>query len=310
MPIFKINSKKLEPISEKKIVLECDIQKLIENNLDQVFGYEFITSEVKINEFRFDTLAWNQETKAFVIIEYKKDRNFSIVDQGWAYLSLLVNNQDSFLVEYIEKTGKSLSRASVDWSQSRVVFVAPEFTSYQLQSIHFKNMAFDLYEVKVFDNDLLSLEQIKPLSSSKSIDVIMENAKEAKIVKEIVNYDIDYHFKSGWTTAREMFDLINDKILALDPNIKQNITKSYIGYKINQNNVISIHGLKSGPSIEFPRSEPEDFNDPEKRVKYWKNSMQYYNQHISWFQLKSADDVDYAAMLIKQAYKRFKEKFN
>lgn len=34
MPIFKINNSRLEPISEKKIDLGCDIQKLTEQNLE------------------------------------------------------------------------------------------------------------------------------------------------------------------------------------------------------------------------------------------------------------------------------------
>jgi hypothetical protein len=41
---------------------------------------------------RIDTLAFDDESKGFVIIEYKKDRNFSVVDQGMAYLKFLLKN--------------------------------------------------------------------------------------------------------------------------------------------------------------------------------------------------------------------------
>jgi hypothetical protein len=44
---------------------------------------------------RIDTLAFDNESKAFVIIEYKKDRNFSVVDQGMAYLNLMLNKKSS-----------------------------------------------------------------------------------------------------------------------------------------------------------------------------------------------------------------------
>jgi hypothetical protein len=37
-------------------------------------------------------LAFDDESKGFVIIEYKKDRNFSVVDQGMAYLKFLLKN--------------------------------------------------------------------------------------------------------------------------------------------------------------------------------------------------------------------------
>jgi hypothetical protein len=47
-----------------------------------------------LHELRIDTFAFDNESKAFVIIEYKKDRNFSVVDQGLAYLNLMLNNKD------------------------------------------------------------------------------------------------------------------------------------------------------------------------------------------------------------------------
>ncbi|MFZ0328463.1 MAG: hypothetical protein WBP64_05315 [Nitrososphaeraceae archaeon] len=56
-----------------------------------------VRSEFELHGFRIDTLAFDKESKAFVIIEYKKDRNLSVVDQGIAYLNLMLNNKaDSF----------------------------------------------------------------------------------------------------------------------------------------------------------------------------------------------------------------------
>jgi len=46
----------------------------------------------------------------------------------------------------------TLRRDDVDWTQTRIVFIASSFTPYQINSINFKNMAFDLYEVKMYSN--------------------------------------------------------------------------------------------------------------------------------------------------------------
>lgn len=305
MALFKINNQKLEPISEKKIKLEKDIQKLTEQNLDVIFGYKLIASEVRIDNFRFDTLAWNPESNSFIIIEYKKERNFSIVDQGFSYLSLLVNKKEFFLVEYYENTKKNISRSDVDWSQSRVVFISPSFTPYQINSINFKNMAFDLYEVKLFDNNNIFYEQIKADGSSESIDLLMKDAKVESITKEIINYTVDGLFKPNWEESKEIFDLLNEKILSLDPNIKQNPVKIYVGYKIGQKNIVLVKAFKTGPCIEFLRSEPKDFKDPEGKVNYVPKSMKHFNQHVSYLQLSSLEDVDYAYSMVKQAYERF-----
>jgi selenocysteine lyase/cysteine desulfurase len=66
-----------------------------------------VKSEFELRGLRIDTLAFYNESKAFVIIEYKKDRNFSVVDQGMAYLNLMLNNKADFILEYkIEEINK------------------------------------------------------------------------------------------------------------------------------------------------------------------------------------------------------------
>jgi len=50
-------------------------------------------------------------------MEYKKDRNFSVVDQGVAYLNLMLNNKADFILEYNEMAYHSylkLKRDDVD----------------------------------------------------------------------------------------------------------------------------------------------------------------------------------------------------
>ncbi len=44
-------------------------------------GLLFVKSEFTIKNKRIDTLAYDKQTKAFIIIEYKRDKNFIVVDQ-------------------------------------------------------------------------------------------------------------------------------------------------------------------------------------------------------------------------------------
>ncbi len=308
MAIFKIEKNKLISIPEKKIDLEKDIQKLTEENLEAVFGYKFIASELRVDSFRFDTLAWNPETKSFIIIEYKKDRNFSIVDQGFSYLSLLVNKKEFFLIEYFEHTKQHLRREDVDWSQSRVVFISPSFTQHQINSVNFKNMAFDLYEIKLFDNNFILFNQMKPVDSCESIDLVMKDPKFESVTKEIKSYSINGLFKENWKESREIFDNLSERIVALDPNIKLSPTGGYVGCKIGNSNIVELKPHKSFVEIHLLRFRPEDFNDPEKRVRYQEFSMEHYNKHVSLFRVSNIEDIDYATMLVKQVYKKFIEK--
>lgn len=112
MALFKI-AKKLEVIKEKPFILEKEIQSLTEENLPAVLGLKFVKSEFAINKFRIDTLAFDSESKAFVIIEYKRDKNFSVIDQGYAYLSLMLNNKADFILEYNESQNETLKEMTL-----------------------------------------------------------------------------------------------------------------------------------------------------------------------------------------------------
>src|SRR5687768_3025527 len=175
MPIYKKSGSKLQPIKEKKVDLELTIQKLVEENLPEVFELAYVRSEYRLHNLRIDTLAFDEDQKSFVIIEYKKDRNFSVIDQGFAYLALLLNNKADFILEYNEKCKGGLKRNDVDWSQSKVIFVASSFTKYQQEAMGFKDLPIELWEVKQFENDTILLNQLRASEKSESIRTIQRD---------------------------------------------------------------------------------------------------------------------------------------
>jgi hypothetical protein len=146
---------------------------------------------------RVDTLAFDNESKAFVIIEYKKDRNFSVVGQGMAYLNLMLNNKADFILEYNERShsSHSLKREGIDWSQSRIIFISPEFTKYQQHAIGFKDLGIQLWEVHKYSNELLVFNEAP--STKEPITAIAKNSAVAKKVsQEIKVYTEEDHLKS------------------------------------------------------------------------------------------------------------------
>ena len=147
MPLFKQDNNKLLIIKEKSIDLEKTVQKLTENNLENIFSLEFVSTEFSLHNFRIDTLAFDKENNSFVIIEYKRDRSFSIIDQGYAYLALMLNNKADFILEYNEKTKNNLKRDDVDWSQSKVIFVANSFP-FIIVDIYFLLLLFHILIAK------------------------------------------------------------------------------------------------------------------------------------------------------------------
>mgnify|MGYP001560393601 CR=1 FL=1 len=100
MGLFTIKNNKFDRIKQTTFKLEKDIQKLTEENLQTIFNLQFVRSEFALNGLRIDSLAYDNENSCFVIIEYKRDQNFSVIDQGYAYLSLMLNNKADFILEY------------------------------------------------------------------------------------------------------------------------------------------------------------------------------------------------------------------
>ena len=185
MAMFKKENGKLSQVKEIAFKKEKDLQELTEKNLETIFGLEFVTTEYQVQNLFIDTLAFDQENNSFVIIEYKRDRSFSIIDQGYAYLSLMLHNKADFILEYNEKTGKGLRRGDVDWSQSRVLFLANSFTAYQQNAISFKDLPIELWEVKKFNNDLVLFNELKSPETSESIKTVSKSKTIENVGKEI-----------------------------------------------------------------------------------------------------------------------------
>lgn len=304
MALFNDSKGKLRAIKEVKFVLEKDLQQLTEDNLDTVFAFEFISSEFSLHNFRIDTLAFDEENKSFVIIEYKRDRSFSVIDQGYSYLALMLNNKADFILEYNEKMKVNLKRDDVDWSQSRVIFVSNSFTTYQQNAINFKDLPIELWEVSKYDNGSILYNQLKSPDSNESIKTVSKDKTIESVSREVKKYSVEDRFREGWDKAREIFDELRPRVLDLNGRIVEKPTKSYIGYQIGNKLMCVVQIRKSGLKIELTRTQPKDVKDPEGQVKAVKNSMKYYNQHISFFVIENLEDVDYAMSLIRQVYKK------
>lgn len=95
MIIYNNTGSKLVQIKEKPFKLEREIQAIFESNLQNIMGLLFVKSEFTIKNKRIDTLAYDKQTNAFIIIEYKRDKNYSVVDQGLTYLNLMLQNKVS-----------------------------------------------------------------------------------------------------------------------------------------------------------------------------------------------------------------------
>lgn len=298
MPIYINTNNKLKEVEEKGFKLEREMQKVFEDNLDTVMGLSLVKSEFTIKNKRIDTLAYDTQSNAFIIIEYKRDKNLSVVDQGFTYLSLMLENKADFIVEYNESLKKNLTRDSVDWSQTRVVFVSTAFTDNQKLATNFKDIAIELWEVKRFENNLISIIPIKKTNSATSIKPVMEQNQALKIVSdEIKVYTEDEHIARASDEIAELYVKFRDAIINLVDGINIKPQKFYVAFK-KDTNIVDIEVLRNSLKIFINAKFGilEDSKDLARDVSL----VGHRGNGDYQIQVENDKDLEYIMSLIKQ----------
>lgn len=305
MAKYKIGQR-LDFIKELPFKFEKDIQTLVENNLKSLLHLDFIRSEFSLNNFRIDTLAFDTETKAFVIVEYKRDKNFSVIDQGYAYLSLMLNNKADFILEFNESQPATLKRTDVDWSQSKVIFISPQFTNYQREAINFKDLPIELWEIKRFENDTISFDQIQKTSAKESIKTISRNDQTVEAVnKEVKVFTEQDHLQKVDFETRELYEQVKERLIALEDNITTQPKKQTIGFKVDNNIFCDLVLQGKGLKI-YLNLKSGDLQD-QKQIARDVSNVGHWGNGSYEIKLSDLEDIDYIISLLKQSLRKNKE---
>lgn len=220
-------------LKQKDFKNEKELQNFFENNIETILGYKFIDTEFVVGDFRIDSLAFDEESKSFRIIEYKNVKNHSLVDQGYTYLKLMLERKADFVLQYNIKTNSSLTTQNIDWSQSRIIFVSPIYTAYQLNATDFKNIPVDLVKVTRYEDDIIEIDFIKKTSNVKVQDIQMESIQN-DVNKEIIVYTEEDHLSKVSDDIKRVYEELKTRILGLD-DIDVEAKKLYIAFKGSRN---------------------------------------------------------------------------
>lgn len=299
MALYTNQTGKLKEVKERPFKLEKDIQKVFETNLSVIMGLQLVKSEFTIKNKRIDTLAYDPQACAFIIIEYKRDKNISVVDQGFTYLSLMLENKADFIVEYNEILHQNMKREDVDWSQTRVAFVSTNFTENQVQATNFKDIAIELWEVKQFENETIIINPIKKSNAAESIKPLTQNKEALKTVTdEIKVYTEEDHINKASELTEELYEKFKAAILVLAGDIEVKPQKFYIAFKKGKN-IADIAILKKSIKI-FINAKVGHLDDPKHLAQDVSNIGHWGNGD---YQVQVDDDknLEYIMSLIKQA---------
>mgnify|MGYP000459550259 FL=1 len=277
---------------------EKELQSYFEKHLQKILGYKFIETEFTVGNFRIDTLSYDEESKSFRIIEYKNVKNHSLVDQGYTYLKLLLERKADFVLKFNEKNNSNLKLSDIDWSQSRIIFVSPIYTSYQLNATDFKNIPVDLIKVTRYEEEIVDIEFIKKTSNVKVEDVEIESEQQ-EVNKEIKVYTEDDHLNKVSLSTKKLYEILKERILELD-DIDVEVKKVYIAFK-GRRNIVDVEFTQNKLRLDI-NMKKGTLNDPLgitrdiTSIGHWGNGD--YRVEIS-----NEDDIDNVMPLIKQSLK-------
>jgi predicted transport protein len=298
MQIFLNQNGLLKEVVEKPFELEVHLQRLFEANLETLLSLILVKSEFSIKNSRIDTLAFDAQNKSFIIIEYKRDKNYSVIDQGFMYLSLMLENKADFVIEMNEQKKCTMKRDDIDWTQSRVLFVAPSFTDFQVQSTNFKDLPIELWEVGKYANNIVVVKQIGKSKSAASFKpAVIGNTAIKKVAEEIKVVTEEDHIAYAGPAMAELYDRFKSAILNLSSGIEVKPQKVYIAFK-KKSNIVDIELQKH--SLKLWINAPFGTIDDSKGLAKDVSNVGHFGN--GGYEIKVNDDsnLEYIMSLIKQ----------
>lgn len=304
-----MSGESLVPVEQTNFALEKELQTLIERNLAAVFNCRFVASEFStgaLHAGRIDSLALSEDNNP-VIIEYKKVESSELINQSLFYLHWIQDHKGDFEIAVQKSLGNEVE---VDWSDVRVICIAPNYKRYDLHAVQVMEANIELWKYRLFKNGSIYLEEVfqatKGTASQASVEgvknpVMVEAGRKAAQVRAIATYRFDEHLAGKAARIQSLMHSIREFMVGLDPAIEEVPKKFYVAYKVSQNivcmepqsrNIKLFVKLASG-DVESP---PKFYRDVTK--------IGHYGTGDSEFTISSEQDFELVKPFIELAYNK------
>ncbi len=324
MALFKINGSVVKKITVKDLDLEKNLQSLFENNLEEILNIFFLAHEYSTSfGGRIDTLGIDKNGSP-CIVEYKKNQNDNVINQGLSYLRWLLDHKEkfedlvkessSFITEReklpegkgIAKDAYIISRKTpvIDWDSPRVICIAESYNRFDIDTADILPINIELIRYRIYDDSILYVEsenyQKVKISTSGIIKKTKQNKDQIGRLQKI--YSIEDHLAGIDKQTIELFQTLREKILSLDENIVEEAKAKYIAYKLSTNftdieiwnKKLKVYlNIKSG-QLKDPHGLAHDLTKP-KPIGHWGNG----DYRI---ELENINRLEEVFSLIKQSY--------
>ena len=304
MPLFSISDNLLSSVRQTNFDKEKNLCSLIEKNLQPVFNCRLVASEFSTgsqHNGRIDTLALSEDNNP-VIIEYKKAESSAVINQSLFYLAWLHDHRGDFQVAVRKVLG---SDVEIDWSDVRVICIAPNYRKYDLYAVQMMGVSLELWTYRLFENNTIYLEEVFQKAFIQTTDLdhknsaIKSDSDKALPMRRIEAYTYQGHAEGKPAYIIELAEDVREFVLQLDTAIEEAPRKQYVAYKISQN--IVCMELRRDKLLLYLKLDPtsiEPFPELARDVR----EVGHCSTGDLELSISSAEDFEVAKQYIELAY--------
>ena len=290
MALFEVEQGKVRVIESKEFAGEAALQKLFDDNLEDITGVRLVESQYSIPNGRIDSLGIDEQATP-VVIEYKWGYDPGAIIQGLSYLQWVKENRRTFEMLVREK----FSNLKVNWSSApRLLIVAKQFSDKEVSAIGLVSASVELKRYSFYGN-LLSVEDVTPLKlgAGERVGKKLVTAKEERSVDDLV--------KRAPSTLKDLFFDLRNSILGLGDDVREKVGGWYCDYRKSSTFATVTPQSKNNRLIVYVKMGDRPIEDPRKLTSPIPASWSYGKLNTR-FAVSERSQLDYALQLIKQAY--------
>jgi len=233
MALYKIKNLNVTKLSIIELEKEKNIQTLFEQNLLTILNVELLATEYSTSfGGRIDTLGIDKSGSP-VIIEYKRNQNENVINQGLSYLKWLLDHKANF--EMLCKS-KNIS-LEIDWTSPRVICVAESYNKFDLDTVEILPIKIELLRYRIYEDSVLMVESETQKAIRINTREIFEKGRKEKDISTKLQkeYTLDMHIQLASEEVKELFMELKELITGLDESITEEAKAKYIAYKLTTN---------------------------------------------------------------------------
>ncbi len=234
--LFTFQSGRVGELQGSAVHIEKSLQTLFEDNLENILGIRFISSEHSTGPLhggRIDTLGLDEDGCP-VIIEYKRHTDENVISQGLYYLHWMMDHKGDFERLVHRRLGATQAEM-IDWSNPRLLCIAGDFTRYDEHAVKQINRHVELLRYRRFGDQVLMVEAIHAPKMARPTSMAGFSCDQMSAgnagADPYQSQRIGYRLANASLETRGVFDAAREYLVTLGEDVRMKELKCYVAFK-------------------------------------------------------------------------------